>query len=240
VVIGEPDPPHSVLEAARTLGARMLRLGQDFGCEAQGVQWRYWGPSGRRVSLAYPALRGRVQIQNAATAICTLETLHDRLPVSMQDVRQGLARVGLPGRFQVLPGRPSVVLDVAHNPQAARVLAENLAASGYAAETIAVLGMLADKDIDGVVAALAERVTRWHLASLSGPRGAQAAQLEAALQRRGIQAPVRCHADPLAAFRAAREEAGDDDKIVVFGSFLTVGEIAAHLEPTRRGSSFHG
>jgi dihydrofolate synthase/folylpolyglutamate synthase len=162
------------------------------------------------------------------------------LAVSMQDIRQGLARVTLPGRFQVLPGRPSVVLDVAHNPQAAQVLAANLAASGYAPETIAVLGMLADKDLDGVVAALAQRVTRWHLASLPGPRGAGAAELEAALRRCGVQAPVRCHADPLAAFRAARDEAGDDDKIVVFGSFLTVGAIAAELESTRCRSSIDG
>jgi dihydrofolate synthase/folylpolyglutamate synthase len=239
-VIGDPDPPLSVLEVAQALGARVLRLGQAFGFEAQADQWRYWGRAGRRVSLAYPALRGRAQLQNAAAAICALETLHDRLAVSMQDIRQGLARVALPGRFQVLPGRPSVVLDVAHNPQAARVLAANLGASGYAAETIAVLGMLADKDLDGVVAALVQRVTRWHLASLPGPRGARAAQLEAALERCGVQAPARAHADPLAAFRAAREDAGDDDKIVVFGSFLTVGAIAAELESTRCRSSIDG
>jgi len=240
VVIGDPDPPQSVLEVAQALGARVLQLGKDFGCEAQGAQWRYWGPAGRRVSLAYPALRGRAQLQNAAAAICALETLRERLAVSMQDIRQGLARVTLPGRFQVLPGRPSVVLDVAHNPQAARVLAANLAASGYAPETIAVLGMLADKDLDGVVAALAQRVTRWHLASLPGPRGAGAAELEAALRRCGVQAAARCHADPLAAFRAARDEAGDDDKIVVFGSFLTVGAIAAELESTQCRSSIDG
>jgi len=239
-VIGDPDPPQSVLEVAQALGARVLRLGQAFGFEAQDGQWRYWGPSDRRVSLAYPALRGRAQLQNAASAICALETLHARLPVSMQDIRQGLARVALPGRFQVLPGRPAVVLDVAHNPQAARVLAANLAASGYAAETIAVLGMLADKDLDGVVAALAQRVTRWHLASLPGARGARAGELEAALRRCGVHAPAHCHADPLAAFRAAREEAGDDDKIVVFGSFLTVGAIAAELESTRCRSSIDG
>jgi len=239
-VIGDREPPRSVLEAARAIGARVLRLGQEYGCEAQDGQWRYWGPGGRSVSLAHPALRGRVQLDNAATAICALETLHDRLPVSMQHVRQGLARVELPGRFQVLPGRPSVVLDVAHNPQAARTLADNLAAAGYAPRTIAVLGMLADKDIDAVVAALAQRVTRWQLASLPGPRGARAEQLEAALRRCGVRASLSCHADPRAAFRAALEEASADDRIVVFGSFLTVGEVAATLESTRGRSPFDG
>lgn len=239
-VIGDADPPRSVLEAASEIGARVLRLGEDYGFDVQGAQWRYWGPGGRRVSLAHPALRGRMQLENAAAAICALETLRERLPLSMQDVRQGLARVALPGRFQVLPGRPSVILDVAHNPQAARTLAANLGAAGYAPETIGVLGMLADKDIDGVVAALAPRVTRWQLASLPGPRGADAKQLEAALRRCGVDAPLRCHADPRAAFRAALDEAGDDDRIVVFGSFLTVGEVAAHLESTQRRSSFDG
>jgi len=239
-VVGDPDPPQSLLDAAATTGVRLLRLGQAYGYEPQGGQWRYWGPSGRRVSLAHPALRGQMQLANAASAICALEALEARLPVSMQDVRRGLARVTLPGRFQVLPGRPSVVLDVAHNPQAAEVLAANLGASGFARETIAVVGMLADKDIDGVLAALASRVTRWELASLPEPRGASAAQLEAALRRAGVRAPAACHASPLAAFRTARERAGDDDKIVVFGSFLTVGEIASHLEAARNRSAFDG
>jgi len=239
-VIGDCDPPQSVLRAAQAVGAQLLRLGKDFGFEPQGAQWRYWGPGGRRVSLAHPALRGQVQLANAAAAICALHTLQARLPLSMRDIRQGLARVVLPGRFQVLPGRPSVVLDVAHNPQAARTLAANLGVAGYAAETIGVLGMLADKDIDGVVRALAPCVTRWQLASLPGPRGARAEQLESALRRCGIQSPLRCHPDPRAAFRAAREEAGDDDRIVVFGSFLTVGEVAAHLESTRHRSSIDG
>lgn len=240
-VIGDPNPPLSVLDAARRLDVRLLHIGQSFGYEAQGgQQWRYWGPTGRHASLAYPALRGRMQLANAASAICALEVLHDRFAVSMQHVRQGLARVALPGRFQVLPGRPSIVLDVAHNPQAAEVLALNLAASGTARETIAVVGMLADKDIDGVLAALAPRVTRWELATLPGVRGASAAQLEAALRRCGVSAPAQRHARPLDAFRAARGVAGGDDKIVIFGSFLTVGEIAAHLESTRGRSAFDG
>src|SRR6185295_8880403 len=159
-VVGEPDPPESVLSA---VGKKFL-LQKDFGYSAQSAQWSYWGPGGKRSGLAYPALRGAVQLRNAAAALCALDTLRERLPIAMQDVRRGLAELALPGRFQVLPGRPQVILDVAHNPEAAAVLAENLAVSGYARETIAVFGALRDKDIGGVVRALAKSITRWHLA----------------------------------------------------------------------------
>ena len=147
----------------------------------------------------------------------------------MQDVRRGLAEVSLHGRFQVLPGRPQVILDVAHNPEAAQVLAENLGAAGYAAQTIAVFGMLRDKDIAAVVRTLAPRVTRWHLASLGGPRGTSAAELARILQSAGVDAPRREHETPAAALAAARSEAGENDKIVAFGSFLTVADVMQAL-----------
>lgn len=143
----------------------------------------------------------------------------------MQDVRRGLAEVELPGRFQVLPGRPQVIFDVAHNPQAARALAHNLAGSGFAPETLAVCGMLRDKDIGGVVRELASSVTRWHVASLPGPRGATAAQIAAFLQ-----GDVHQHDSPASAFEAARAVAHEGDKIVVFGSFLTVADVMAWLK----------
>ena len=122
-VIAEPDPPRSVLGA---VGNKLL-FGKDFGYQQQENQWNYWGPRGRRPGLAHPALRGAIQLRNAAAALCTLDALE--LPIAMQEVRRGLAEVTLPGRFQVLPGRPQVLLDVAHNVEAARNLAENLAAS---------------------------------------------------------------------------------------------------------------
>jgi dihydrofolate synthase/folylpolyglutamate synthase len=225
-VIAEPDPPASVLAAE---GEKLL-LGKDFGYKAQGQQWAYWGPGGRRGGLAHPALRGEIQLRNAAAALCALDTLKQSLPFAMQDVRRGLAEVTLPGRFQALPGRPQIVLDVAHNPQAAATLAGNLAASGYAERTIAVCGMLRDKDISGVLRALAPRMTRWHVCSLPGPRAASAAQLAAALAEAGIdESCIEMHASPAQAVSAAKSEARENDKIVVFGSFLTVGEAMAWL-----------
>jgi dihydrofolate synthase/folylpolyglutamate synthase len=217
-VIAEPDPPRTVLDTP----AKQLLIGRDFGFTAGKNQWSYWGPRGRRSGLAYPALRGKVQLSNAAAAICALEAL--ALPLAMQEVRRGLAEVKSPARFQVLPGRPQVILDVAHNPQAARVLAENLADSGFAPETIAVCGMLRDKDIAGVLRELAPRITRWHLATLPGPRGARAAELA---QR--VEGEAHCFESPAQAFAAAKAAAREGDKIVVFGSFLTVAEVMAWL-----------
>jgi dihydrofolate synthase / folylpolyglutamate synthase len=163
-----------------------------------------------------------VQLRNASAAFAALDCLRERLPIAMQDVRRALAGVVLPGRFQVLPGRPQVILDVAHNPQAAEVLAANLGDSGFSPETIAVFGMLRDKDIGGVARAMAPRITRWHLATLPGARGADAADLMNVLARENIRAPARLHRTVAEALAAARNEAGENDKIVVFGSFLTV------------------
>jgi len=202
-VVADPHPPESVLKA----NAKLLLLGRDFGYQSQGTQWAYWGPAGKRSGLAHPALRGPVQLRNASAAIAALDCLRERLPVAMQDVRRGLAEVTVPGRFQVLPGRPQVVLDVAHNPEAAAVLAANLSDSGFAPETIAVFGMLKDKDIAGVVRAVAPRITRWHLATLPGPRGADAAELFEILSKENIKAAVTKHPTVASALAAARKEA---------------------------------
>jgi dihydrofolate synthase/folylpolyglutamate synthase len=231
-IVADPHPPQSVLQAQ----ARLLLINRDFGYAEQERQWSYWGPGGRRGGLEYPALRGRVQLRNAAAALCALEMLRDRLPLAMQEARRGLAEVSLPGRFQMLPGRPQVILDVAHNVEAASTLADNLAASAFAPETIAVCGMLRDKDIAGVLRELAPRITRWHLASLPGQRGATAEILESKLGERNARTPVSKHGSVSEAFAAALESAGENDKIVVFGSFLTVGEV---MEWLKRRTSKH-
>lgn len=224
-VVAEPDPPAPVLAA----DAELLLLDRDFGFRVDGRQWSYWGPGGKRAGLAHPALRGAIQVRNAAAALCALGTLQERLPLAMQDIRRGLAEVTMPGRFQVLPGRPQVVLDVGHNVEAAQVLADNLAASAFAPNTIAVCGMLRDKDARGVLGTLAPRFDQWHFADVSGPRGSRADEMIEALRALGVQAPARAFASPSAALAAALSSAGQDDKIVVFGSFLTVGEASAWL-----------
>lgn len=220
-VIAEPDPPRSVLDA---VGEKLL-VGKDFGYTPARGQWSYWGPGGTRPGLAHPALRGANQLRNASAALCALDCLRGRLPLAMQEIRRGLAEVELPARFQVLPGRPQIVLDVAHNVQAARVLADNLGASGFAPETFGVCGMLRDKDIAGVLREMAPRITQWHVASLGGARGATADELAGFLDGKKVEK----HASPGAAIGRALEQAGENDKIVVFGSFLTVGEVIEWL-----------
>ncbi|AUL99485.1 bifunctional tetrahydrofolate synthase/dihydrofolate synthase [Pseudothauera hydrothermalis] len=240
-VCGDPQPPVSLLAHAEAIGARLWVSGRDFGFGGDRQQWGYWryaappaqGALIRRAGLAYPALRGANQLLNAAAAITALEQLRERLPVSMQAIRQGLMQVEVPGRFQVLPGRPAVVLDVAHNPQAAGVLAENLGNMGFYPDTWAVFGMLADKDVDGVVALMRERVDHWLLASLPGPRGLQAEALAGRLRAAGVDNDLRCFDSPAAAFAAAQKSAAEGDRIVAFGSFLTVADVLAAVHAQR-------
>jgi dihydrofolate synthase/folylpolyglutamate synthase len=230
VVCGEPQPPDPLLAHARALGAPVSLLGRDYGYVAADRQWDYWGPLGRRHGLPHPALRGPIQLANAATAIAALDLLHQRLHLDAGAIRTGLVTVELAGRFQVLPGRPTIVLDVAHNPQAARVFAAGLGAMGFHPRTIAVLGMLADKDVGGVVRALSPRVDRWHVATLPGARGAGAPLLRERLLEAGVDAgAIRAFDDVASALAAAKGEADDADRIIVFGSFLTVGAALAAL-----------
>ncbi len=225
-VLADPEPPASALAHARSIGARLQCFGRDFGFEDEGGTWLYWGPAGRKSGLPRPALRGAIQLRNASAALAALDALGERLPVGLSGVRAGLLQAALPGRFQVLSGRPSVILDVAHNPQAAAVLADNLGAMGGGARTWAVFGMLRDKDIAGVVALLADRIDRWHVCTLPPPRGAEAAELARVLRNAGV-ADVDSFENPAAAYAAARSGAGENDRIVVFGSFHTVADILA-------------
>lgn len=232
-VCGDPQPPASLRDHAEAIGAQLWISGRDFGFGGDRQQWGYWryqappaqGALVKRGGLAYPALRGANQLLNAAAVMTVLDTVRDRIPVSMQAIRQGLMLVEVPGRFQVLPGRPAVVLDVAHNPQAAGVLAENLGSMGFHPETWAVLGMLGDKDVEGVVSLLKGRIDHWLLADLPGPRGLKAEELALRLHMAGIEAGIRCFPSPKDAYVAAQQDAGEGDRIVVFGSFLTVAEV---------------
>jgi dihydrofolate synthase/folylpolyglutamate synthase len=241
VVCAEPDPPASLVEHARAIGAPVTQIGRDYGFVTEQRQWRYWGPGGARFGLPYPALRGEYQVANAATVLAVVDLLRGLLHVAAGAIRDGLLTVELQGRFQVLPGRPTIVLDVAHNPHAARVLARTLGTMGYFPATFAVLGMLADKDIGGVIAAVMARVDRWFVASLPGPRGASADALCAELVRAGIAASaIRTFDDIESGFAAAREEAGEADRIIIFGSFLTVAAALTAVKPVSGHATHDG
>ncbi|MFT3736747.1 MAG: bifunctional tetrahydrofolate synthase/dihydrofolate synthase [Rhodocyclaceae bacterium] len=238
-ICSDPQPPQSLIDHARAIGADLRISGRDFGFSGDKTQWQFRGRQQRRNSMAYPALRGANQLLNAAGALAALEAIEERLPVPMQAVRQGLMLVEVPARFQVLPGRPSVILDVAHNPQSAAVLADNLSNMGFFPDTHAVCGMLADKDIAGSLQPMLGRVDHWYLCNPGGPRAATPEALRDVLLSLGSKATVSLFDDPAAAFAAARAKAGEGDRIVTFGSFLTVSAVMQSLQrqPAEAGSA---
>lgn len=267
-ICADPMPPQTILDYASQVGADLWLFGKDFNYSGDRQQWAYGGRSQRRSGLAYPALRGANQLLNASAALAALEALRSRLVVPQQAVRIGLSQVSLPGRLQILPGTPTIILDVAHNPHAAAALGQNLDSMGYFPHTHAVIGMLSDKDVLGVVSKLATRVDRWYCASLGGPRGTSGDDL-AAIVRQAIAAttgkptmeesstevrrvlpseegrpgvrsvavpPVAAQTvkvsnfeNPVLAFTEARKQAAENDRILVFGSFATVGPVLDEL-----------
>ena len=239
-ICSDPLPPASLTAHAEAVGADLWLIGRDFNYSGDKQQWNYGGRAQRRNSLAYPSLRGANQLLNASAALAALEALRLVLPVGAQDVRGGLVTVELPGRFQVLPGRPSVILDVAHNPHAAAALSQNLGNMGFHPYTYAVFGSMQDKDIDGVIRAMAGHVDHWCLTDLPSKRAAGASELAAKVQlvQAGQDDPDERSAnifpDPASAFANALSRAGENDRIVVFGSFLTVAGVMA-----ARKSSLH-
>jgi len=226
-IVSDPVPPHSVIQYAQALGAELWLLGRDFNFSGDKQQWA-WAGRGRRYSgLAYPALRGANQLLNASGVLAALEALRPRLPVTAQAIRNGLAMVELPGRFQIVPGEPVLVLDVAHNPHSVAALAANLDAMGFYPTTHAVFGAMGDKDLAPMLAKLAPLVDRWYFTDLPTPRAASAQALAERWQalpgRREV--PTSTHANPQEALHAAVAAAEPADRILVFGSFYTVGGV---------------
>ena len=222
-VCGDEDPPATLLARAADVGAPLHLIGRDYGYTVGSNDWQFWSARGKRSGLPHPALRGVYQIANAATALCALEQMAARIPVDMGAIRRGLVEVALSGRFQVLPGRPMVILDVGHNPHAARGLSESLKVLPSGGRVIAVFAMLKDKDIAGVAATLKDQIDAWLVAGLPGARGADAAHVAQVLAQVGVDVPVETFDSAADAYRNAVRIAGQDDKILVFGSFFTVG-----------------
>ena len=230
VVISDPSPPESVLLHASRLNADVWQVTKDVQFNGDSQQWT-WRARGRTYSgLAYPALRGANQMLNAAGVLAVMEALRQQLPVTAQAIRAGLSTVQWPGRFQILPGQPAIVLDVAHNPHAASALAHNLDAMGFYPRTHAVLGAMADKDIAGLLKRLLPLVECWYFCDLPTPRAASAVQLQTAWQ--SLSPPSTSQASlfagPQQALSNAMAAADPADRILVFGSFFTVGGVLQH------------
>jgi dihydrofolate synthase / folylpolyglutamate synthase len=226
-IVSDPVPPHSLVQYAQAIGADLWLLGRDFNFSGDKQQWAWAGRGRRYPGLAYPALRGANQLLNASGVLAALEALRGRLPVTAQAIRNGLAMVELPGRFQIVPGQPALVLDVAHNAHAVAALSANLDAMGFFPTTHAVFGAMADKDLAPMFAKIGPLVDRWYFTDLPTPRAASAQALlekwQAQPGRRDV--PASIHANPEEALRAAVAAAEPADRILVFGSFYTVGGV---------------
>ncbi len=232
-IVSDPVPPQSVIDRATEIGADLWLLGRDFNYSGDKQQWAWAGRGRRYAGLAYPALRGANQLINASGGLAALTAMRQQLPVTAQAVRNGLALVDLPGRFQVVPGQPALVLDVAHNPHSVAALALNLDAMGFYPTTHAVFGAMADKDLTPMLQRMDPLVDRWYFTDLPTPRAASGAALQAAWQAvtKRTDAVSAVFSTPLDALHAAAAEAQAADRIVVFGSFYTVGGVLEHGTP---------
>ncbi len=240
-VVSDPVPPRSVIEHGQAIGADLWLVGRDFNHAGDRQQWSWTGRGRRYNALAYPALRGANQLVNAAGALAAFQALRHRLPMTAQAVRTGLALVELPGRFQIVPGQPTLVLDVAHNAQSVATLAVNLDQMGFHPRTHAIFGAMRDKDIGTILARMGLLVDAWYFCGLDTARAATPQELLAAWQAvppparaPGVPLPVATgHASPAAALEAALAQADPADRIVVFGSFHTVGAVLKAGLPRR-------
>lgn len=242
VVLGDPMPPQSVVDHAQDIGADVWRHGHEFNFQGTRAQWGWAGRGRRYNGLGYPALPGANQLVNAASAIAALVALRPQLPVSAQAIKVGLGLVDLPGRFQVVPGQPILVLDVAHNPHATAALAQNLNAMGFYRATHVVFGAMADKDIVTMLAQIEPHVDHWYFTDLPTPRARSAKDIQALWQAttRRPDMSTALFASPREALQAAASRAQATDRIVCFGSFHVVGGIleqgVPQLEPGGRAA----
>ena len=231
-ICADPVPPQSLIDHATSIGADLWLLGKDYNFQGDKQQWGWAGRGKRFSGLGYPALRGANQLLNASAVIAALIAVRDRLPVGAQEIRNGMAWVELPGRFQVLPGQPTIILDVAHNPHASAALAQNLENMAYHPYTIAVFGAMADKDIDGVLKPMMDKIDFWYFCDLPTARAASAESLATRLRslgfKEGADSGIEVFSSPAFAYESALKKAGEGDRISVFGSFYTVAGVIAY------------
>ena len=231
-LFGSSDMPKAIAHQASAVGAELIRSGHDFGHSMQTTGWTWWMQGRQLTELPIPGIAGAVQLDNASSALAIVQLLAARLPVKRTALNAGLQKVTLPGRFQVVAPSQLMfakstewVLDVAHNTLSAQVLAGHLA-SRERKSTLAILGVMADKDLDGIVAALSAQVDLWLPVSLPGPRGLSAAVLSERLRALVVQvcatAETLEQACQLAMSTAGKQGVG---RILVCGSFMTVGPV---------------
>jgi dihydrofolate synthase / folylpolyglutamate synthase len=222
-ICGDDNPPNSVIDYANEVGADLHLINRDFRVIKLSTGWKFIAGD-HVLLLPLLALQGDFQLKNAACAICAVLNLNNQLPVPLDSIGEALKTVTLLGRFYTLSENPEVIVDVAHNPQAAKSLAQNLEENPCAGRTLGVFAMLADKDIAQVINVLSSNISIWYLADTHNPRGAKAKDLQFYLQSQTEDGTAKCFDSVASALRSACIEVGKNDRIIVFGSFYTVAD----------------
>jgi dihydrofolate synthase/folylpolyglutamate synthase len=235
-VLSTPDMPASVYATIQRVGARAVVGERDFSWQLEATDsalerpsWSYRGLQVALADLPPSALEGAIQYRNASAALAAIESLAAGYDLNEQTVSAGLRQVRLAGRFQVVPGPVEWILDIAHNEPAARVFAQHVGARPFSAErtTYAVVGILADKDGPEILAALEPLVDHWIVCSLPGPRGRQAADLAAKARLSADEVTLATSVEEGCEIAATAAVPGD--RVIVFGSVLTVGPALRSL-----------
>ncbi len=229
-ICGDENPPHSIVEYANKIGAPLKLIGQDFKVEPDASLWTYRSDQLSIEHMPMPALIGDFQLNNAACVLTAIQSLQDLLPVQIKAIETGLKTVKLAGRFQSWSKNPDIILDVAHNPHAAKSLAINLKQTRQQGKTIAVFAMLADKDITGVIQALSGEIDAWYVATIDNVRGASAPSLSKIIIDTLPSAEVKIFNQVVDAFHQACIDANENDRIITLGSFFTVAEVMQDLQ----------
>ena len=236
-ICGDENPPNSLVEYAKEIGANLQLIQRDFKVKKTAEGWQY-SAGNTKLALPLPGLIGDFQLNNAACVVHAVLHLNNILPIAARELKDdalqanihaALRAVHLIGRFQYIQANPQIIADVAHNPHAATSLAKNLESSACIGKTLAVFGMLADKDIAGVIDAIQAEIDIWYLADIHTVRGAKAQELQHNLLKANNEKPVKLFTNVAAALAAACIEANKNDRIIVFGSFYTVADVVATI-----------
>ena len=235
-IYGSLKMPQSISKVAKEKNAQLLVAGKDY--LYQGIGQNYWqimAPAMRYTDLPVPALKGAYQLQNAATAIVALQQLANSIEVDEKSIHQGLQQVALKGRYQCLQHNPRVLVDVAHNAQAAKALAELLSDDPVEGKTYAIIATLADKAVGDVVNIMSTQVDEWFTAGLNVARGLDADLIAKVVNEHCTDAKLTSHNDVACACKDALQKMSDKDRLIIFGSFYTVAQATTFLNGSNIG-----
>ncbi|MCG8015528.1 MAG: bifunctional tetrahydrofolate synthase/dihydrofolate synthase [Candidatus Thiodiazotropha sp. 'RUGA'] len=231
VVVGDSGIPESVPGFAKQIGAELYLAGRDFNASQSDDHLHWQRSGGESLTLPLARLTGQAQLHNISAVVMVTSLLQARLPLQQGQLSQGLRQVSLQGRMQLIEGRPSLLLDVAHNAQAVASLRCYLDRLDWPAEVYALFGLLKDKDSEAIVECLHSAISGWYLVDLPGARGQSAEQLARVVRQHGAKLPVHCFSDFSGAFECVKSHVKAEDLIVIFGSFLVVGDALDVIDP---------